>query len=373
MLEPTSARVRVDLGARSYDIVIEPGALARAGEAIAPLLARPRTVIVTDETVGPLYAAPLQRALARAGIASDVIEAPAGEGAKSFPQFERLIGRLLDLGVERADTVLALGGGVVGDLVGFACAVLRRGCDFVQIPTSLLAQVDSSVGGKTGINVAQGKNLVGAFHQPRAVLIDTDVLETLPQRHLRAGYAEIVKYGLLGDADFFAWLEANGASVLAGAPAARIDAIAHACRMKADVVAQDEREAGRRALLNLGHTFGHALEAATGYGEALLHGEAVAVGLRLAFAFSAHEGLCPPEDVRRVAAHLAAAGLPARLADIDALRADAGALLAFMRQDKKATDGRINLILARNIGAAFVAKDVKPERIEAFLAAELEV
>jgi 3-dehydroquinate synthase len=363
--------VPVALGARSYDIHIGEGLVREAGALIAPLIVRPFVAIVTDETVARLHLPALEAALAGAGVRHRAVIVPAGEASKSYAGFARVCDGLLEAGVERADMVVALGGGVTGDLAGFAAAVLRRGVDFVQVPTTLLAQVDSSVGGKTGINSPFGKNLIGAFHQPRLVIADTQLLDTLPARELRAGYAEVAKYGLLGDAGFFAWLEAKGAGVLAGDPSARIHAIDTSCRAKAAIVARDETETGDRALLNLGHTFGHALEAATGYGARLLHGEAVAIGMAMAFRFSARLGLCRPDDAARAGSHLAGVGLPTTIADIrDALPGPEG-LLAYMRQDKKAKAGQLTFILVRGIGEAFIARGVPDKDVLAFLAAEL--
>jgi len=358
-------RIEVALGERSYPILIEPGLLGRAGGILAPLARDGRLIVVTDENVWRAQGAAFDAA---AGIVP-IILAP-GEASKSWDQLASLLERLLELGVERSDHIVALGGGVIGDLAGFAASILKRGCHFVQIPTTLLAQVDSSVGGKTGINTKAGKNLVGSFYQPSFVLIDPLCLATLPARELRAGYAEVVKYGLINDASFFAWCEANGASLLAGDVEARSHAIAHSVRAKAEIVGADEREtSGRRALLNLGHTFGHALEAETGFGDRLLHGEAVALGMALAFRFSAARGLCPIENAERVEAHLKATGLPARLGDagIDA----SGTVLAdHMRHDKKASGGRVPFILARGIGQAFVDKDVALDEVAAFLDGE---
>ena len=352
-----TTRVPVALGGRSYDILIGEGLLAQAGALVRPLLSRPFTVIVTDKTVAALHLEALEAGLGAAGIDSEAVVLPPGEATKSMAMLDRLLQRLLELKVERDDLILAFGGGVIGDLAGFAAAVLRRGIDFVQVPTTLLAQVDSSVGGKTGINMPQGKNLVGAFHQPRLVLADIALLDTLPEREFLAGYAEVVKYGLLGDAAFFAWLEAEGPAMRAGDRAARAHAVRRACEMKAAIVAADERERGERALLNLGHTFAHALEAATGYSERLLHGEAVAIGLVLAFEVSARMGLCARELPGRVAAHLAAMGMKHRLADIPGALPDAEGLIALMAQDKKVRRGRLTFILARGIGEAFVCRE----------------
>ena len=355
------------LGDRSYDVRIGPGLIARAGNEIAPLLPRPRVAVLTDERVAALHLPALSAALDRAGIRSSALALPAGEATKSWDHLGRAVEWLLAERIERRDIVIALGGGVIGDLAGFAAAILRRGVRFVQLPTTLLAQVDSSVGGKTGINSPHGKNLIGVFHQPSLVLADTDVLATLPDRDFRAGYGEVVKYGLLGDADFFAWLEENGPKLRRDRDAL-IHAVAHSVAMKAAIVARDETEQGDRALLNLGHTFGHALEAATGYSDRLLHGEGVAIGCALAFDLSARLGLCPQEDPSRVAAHLAAMQMPSRLSDIPGDLPDDAGLIALMGQDKKVVDGRLRLILARGIGQAFVASDIDPAAIAATLA-----
>ncbi|KQT32314.1 3-dehydroquinate synthase [Sphingomonas sp. Leaf412] len=359
--------VPVKLGDRSYDVVIEAGVLARAGERIAPLAGGRPVVIVADANVA-MHRAVLETSLHAAGIATQAIEVAPGEGSKSWATLARVVDDLLALGVERGDHVVALGGGVIGDLVGFATAIMKRGCGFVQVPTTLLAQVDSSVGGKTGINAAAGKNLVGAFHQPKLVLIDPDVLDTLPARQVRAGYAEVVKYGLIDDADFFGWCEANGAALLAGDPAARSHAIAHSVAAKARIVAADEYETnGMRALLNLGHTFGHALEAEAGYSDRLLHGEAVAAGCGLAFAFSAATGRCDAGDAERVAAHWRVSGLPDGLA-ASGVTASPARLVEHMRHDKKGSGGRIPFLLARGIGATYLDRTVELDEVEAFLA-----
>ena len=360
--------VSVPLGARSYDVRIGAGLIERAADHIAPLLARPRAAIVTDEHVAALHLPRLAAALDRAGIAATALALPAGEASKSWDQLGRTVEWLLAERIERADIVIALGGGVIGDLAGFAAAILRRGVRFVQIPTTLLAQVDSSVGGKTGINSPQGKNLIGAFHQPALVLADTDVLASLPERDFLAGYGEVVKYGLLGDAGFFEWLEGHGPRLRSDAGALQ-HAVAHCVAMKAAIVARDETEQGERALLNLGHTFGHALEAATGYSGRLLHGEGVAIGCALAFDLSARLGLCSQEEPGRVTAHLAAMGMPRALADVPGELPEDAALIALMGQDKKVVSGRLRLILARGIGQAFVADDVPPAAIAATLAA----
>jgi 3-dehydroquinate synthase len=358
--------IPVELGDRSYSVVIEAGLLARAGDYLVPLARGRRVAIVTDENVRP-HLATLQAALAAAGVASDTIVLPPGEATKSWDQLAALCDRLLDLGVERGDHVVALGGGVIGDLVGFACAILKRGCGFVQMPTTLLAQVDSSVGGKTAINTRAGKNLIGAFHQPALVLIDPTVLDTLPPREMRAGYAEVVKYGLIDDPAFFAWCEANGAALLAGDADARTHAIAHAVAAKARIVAADEHETnGTRALLNLGHTFGHALEAEAGFSQKLIHGEGVAAGCALAFAFSAAQGLCPPEDASRVAAHWRDVGLPDGLAAAG-ITASGTRLVDHMRHDKKMAAGTLPFLLARGIGRTFLDKTVDLADVAAFL------
>ena len=361
--------VRVDLGVRSYDVRIGAGLIAQAGAQIAPLLARPRVAILTDEVVARHHLAALHDGLAAAGIASQALALPAGEGTKCWAEAGRAVEWLLAEKVERRDLVVALGGGVIGDLAGFAAAILRRGVRFVQMPTTLLAQVDSSVGGKTGINSPQGKNLIGAFHQPSMVLADIAALDTLPSRDLLAGYGEVVKHGLLGDAAFFAWLEAQGPALASGDRAARMWAVERSVQMKGEIVARDETEEGDRALLNLGHTFCHALEAATGYSDRLLHGEGVAIGCALAFDLSARLGLCSQEAPVRVRAHLRAMGMKAELADIPGDLPGTEALIGLMAQDKKVRDGRLRLILARGIGAAFVAEDVPGEALRATLEA----
>jgi 3-dehydroquinate synthase len=363
-------RIEVGLGARTYPVLVGAGLIDGAGEAMAPLLKRRRTAVVSDETVWGLHGARLTAALERAGIAVSPVIVPPGEQTKSFAGLAEVTDRLLALELDRGDLITAFGGGVVGDLAGFAAAIYKRGVDFVQIPTTLLAQVDSSVGGKTAIDTARGKNLVGAFHQPRLVLADLDVLATLPKREVRAGYAEVIKYGLLGDFAFFEWLEVNGAAVLAREPDELAHAVARSIEMKAKIVGEDETEQGRRALLNLGHTFGHALEAETGYGDALLHGEAVAAGMALAFRFSAAQGLCTAQDAARAAGAIAAAGLPASLADVAKSPFDAERLVRHMAQDKKAEGGRLTFILARRLGEAFVAKDVDAAAVTAFLQQE---
>lgn len=363
--------VRVALGTRSYDVRIKPGLIDRAGTEIAPLLRRKRVAILTEDRVAALHLPRLQAALDAAGINHAAHVLPAGEATKSWEGLRAATEFLLDERIERRDLVLALGGGVIGDLAGFAAAILRRGVRFVQLPTSLLAQVDSSVGGKTGINTRHGKNLVGAFHQPSLVLADTGILATLPPRDLLAGYGEVVKYGLLGDAAFFDWLEAHGPALAAGDADARQYAVVRSVQMKAEIVERDETEEGDRALLNLGHTFCHALEAATGYSDRLLHGEGVAIGCAQAFELSARLGLCAQETPGRVRAHLRAMGMKVDLADIPGDLPDAAALVRLMGQDKKVQDGRLRFILARGIGQAFVADDVPPAMVESLLAEAL--
>jgi 3-dehydroquinate synthase len=359
--------IRVDLGARSYDVLVGQGLLARAGELISPYLKRPRVFVVTDETVARLHLPAFLAGLAAGGVSAEHLALTPGEGTKSWAGLTRCVEWLLDQKVERKDMVVALGGGVIGDLVGFAAAVLRRGVRFVQVPTTLLAQVDSSVGGKTGINTRHGKNLVGAFHQPTLVLADIDVLASLPPRDFLAGYGEVVKYGLLGDADFFDWLETMGPALLAGDAAARLNAVAHSVTMKARIVERDETEEGERALLNLGHTFCHALEAATGYSDRLLHGEGVAIGLGMAADLSARLGLAAQELPSRIRAHLKAMGMKCDLGDIAGDLPDADGLLALMAQDKKVLDGKLRFILLRGAGDSFVASDVPTEPVRALL------
>ncbi|SLN09630.1 3-dehydroquinate synthase [Roseovarius gaetbuli] len=359
--------VHVDLEGRAYDIHIGPGLLDQAGALIAPLLRRPRVVIISDETVARLHLETLRKGLEKNGISSEALCLPPGEGTKSWPYLERAVEWLLDQKVERNDVVVAFGGGVIGDLVGFAAAILRRGVRFVQVPTSLLAQVDSSVGGKTGINAPQGKNLIGAFHQPSLVLADTEVLGTLTPRDFLAGYGEVVKYGMLGDSEFFQWLEGNASKAAAGDMAARIYAVKRSVQMKAEIVMRDETEQGDRALLNLGHTFCHALEAATGYSDRLLHGEGVAIGCALAFELSARMGLCSQEDPSRVRAHLRDMKTKVDLSDIKGELPNADGLIALMAQDKKVVDGKLRFILARGIGEAFITSDVDPDLVRSVL------
>jgi 3-dehydroquinate synthase len=363
--------VRVALETRAYDIVIGRGLLASLGSRVAALKPGAKAAIVTDATVERLMLDETLGALAAAGIAATHVSVPAGEASKSIAMFERVCDALIAARVERGDVVVALGGGVVGDLAGFCAAAVRRGLDHVQVPTTLLAQVDSSVGGKTAINSRHGKNLIGAFHQPILVVADTALLDTLPPREFRAGYAEVAKYGLLGDAGFFAWLEANADDVFAGRAGAREHAIALSCRMKAEIVARDERETGDRALLNLGHTFGHAFETAAGFSDRLLHGEAVALGMALAFDFSARLGLTPQADADRAKHHLGKAGLPTHISDVPGGVPGVDGLMDLMAQDKKVKRGRLTFILVRGIGQAYVAPDVDPAEVRAFLADKL--
>ena len=360
--------ITVGLGDRAYDIHVGAGLLARAGELLKPL-AKGVVPVVTDEHVAALHLQPLLASLKAAGIEARPIVMAPGEVSKSFAGLEKLSGELLDMGIDRKGLVVALGGGVMGDLTGFVAGVLKRGVAFAQIPTTLLSQVDSSVGGKTAINARKGKNLIGLFHQPRIVIADTALLSTLPRRELLAGYAEVVKYGALGDVEFFNWLEANAAKALAGENDAIIHAVAHSCRMKADIVARDERETGERALLNLGHTFGHALEAATGFSDRLVHGEGVAIGMALAFRLSVKLGLAPGQDADRFIRHLKAIGLPAAIADIPGPRASADELIGHMAHDKKVSDGKLTFILLRGLGQAFVTRDVPIAAVKEILAA----
>ncbi|MDE2182173.1 MAG: 3-dehydroquinate synthase [Alphaproteobacteria bacterium] len=358
--------IPVSLGNRSYSIHVGPGLLADVGRLLKPLAHGP-VPVVTDANVAPLYLDRVISALRAHGIDSCPIELDAGEGTKSFRHLEKLTSALLASGVGRDGLIVALGGGVIGDLTGFAAGILKRGIDFAQVPTTLQAQVDSSVGGKTAINVAEGKNLIGVFHQPRIVLADTEVLTTLPAREQRAGYGEVVKYGVLGDRAFFEWLEANGNKALDGDPAAMAQAVATCCRMKAAIVARDERESGERALLNLGHTFGHALEAATGYSDRLLHGEGVAIGMALAFRLSVKLGLCPGQDAERFIRHLKAVGLPTEISDIPGGRPTAQELVEHIGHDKKAKGGTAVFVLLRGIGDAFLTQDVPVDAIQAAL------
>jgi 3-dehydroquinate synthase len=360
--------IRVGLGERGYDIHVGHGLLAQAGALLKPL-ARGPVPVVTDATVGEIHLASFLDACGKAGIDARPVVMPPGESSKSFAGLEEVSSALLDAGVDRGGLIVALGGGVIGDLTGFAAGVLKRGVAFAQIPTTLLAQVDSSVGGKTAINAPQGKNLIGLFHQPRIVIADTALLATLPRRELLAGYAEVVKYGALGDADFFGWLEVNGAKALAGDKDSLIHAVAHSCRMKAAIVARDERETGERALLNLGHTFGHALEAATGFSDRLIHGEGVAIGTALAFQLSVRLELCPGQDAERFTRHLKALALPSAISDIPGLRPTPEALIAAMGHDKKVQDGKRTFILLHGLGRAFVTSDVPLDALKDVLSA----
>jgi len=370
-----SVTVDVALGDRAYDIVIGREVLQSLGKRVAALRPGARTAVVTDRNVARYWLEKTEASLAEAGIATSHIIVEEGEGSKTYAGIEQVSEALIAAKIERNDLVIALGGGVVGDLAGFAAAILRRGVDFVQVPTSLLAQVDSSVGGKTGINSPQGKNLIGAFHQPVLVIADTAVLDTLPPRQFRAGYAEVAKYGVLGDEAFFTWLEANHGDIFAGG-AAREHAIATSCRAKAAIVARDERENGERALLNLGHTFGHALEAATGFSDRLFHGEGVSVGMVLAAELSAQLGMIAEQDAARVKRHLAEVGLPTHLRDIAGFAqeglADADALMALMAQDKKVRRSRLTFILLKAVGRAVIAPDVEPSVVRDFLKTRLK-
>jgi 3-dehydroquinate synthase len=360
-------RLRVELDERGYDILVGSGLITGAGSAILPLMRRRQAIVVTDQIVAKAHLAPLLESLGAAGVTHHAIVLPPGEGTKDLAHFGRLVDDVLACSIERGTMLVALGGGVVGDICGFAAATLLRGIDFVQIPTTLLAQVDSSVGGKTAINTAAGKNLLGAFYQPRLVLADSGTLATLPRREMLAGYGEVVKYGLIADADFFDWLESDGGRVCDLEPAALNRAVITSCRMKAEIVTADERETGdARALLNFGHTFGHALEAETGFGDALLHGEAVALGMVLAFDFAVRLGICSGQDATRVRRHIAAMGLPTELAAIS-LKDKADALLGHMGKDKKVRDGRITLILPRRIGDAYVTREATSADLREFL------
>ncbi len=364
--------VRVELGSRAYDIRIGKDLIRNAGRELAPLLRRPRVTVLTDETVAALHLGVLKDALAAEGISASHLALPAGEVTKSWRWLAHAVEWLLEHRVERGDAVIVLGGGVVGDIGGFATAILRRGVRYVQVPTTLLAQVDSSVGGKTGINSSHGKNLVGAFHQPSLVLADIGALDTLPEREFLSGYGEVVKYGLLGDSGFFAWLEANGRDLIAGDIGLRVQAVRRSVCMKAGIVGRDETEHGERALLNLGHTFCHALEAAVGYSGRLRHGEGVAIGCMLAFETSARMGLCTPEDPARLRRHLKAVGLKANITDIPGELPDAETLIALMAQDKKVVGDRLRFILARGIGKAFIAENVDAGLIRSVLADALQ-
>jgi 3-dehydroquinate synthase len=361
----TTETLRVDLGARSYDIVVGSNLLTSTADYIAPFVHAAGVVIISDETVAGLHLPTVVKSLDGAGISHREVVVPAGEGSKSFACFQDVVERILAMGIERSTLIIALGGGVVGDLAGFVAASLLRGLDFVQIPTSLLAQVDSSVGGKTGINSKSGKNLVGAFHQPRLVLADTSVLDTLPRRELLSGYAEVVKYGLIDDPEFFTWLEANAAAVLDNDGAERRKAILTSCAAKARIVSQDERESGKRALLNLGHTFGHALEAETGYGSRLLHGEAVAMGMVIAHDVCAAMGMAPASDTDRIVAHFKSVGVPVRAAEVKGMHWDIDTLISHMSRDKKVRDGKITFVMTRGIGKAFTSREMDVDKMRA--------
>ena len=367
--------VQVELAERAYDIVIGRGLLASLGARTKALRPGARTVIITDENVAKAHLAAAEASLAAAGIESSAIVVPPGEGSKNIATFERVCEAIIAARIERGDLAVALGGGVIGDLAGFASSCVRRGLDFVQVPTSLLAQVDSSVGGKTGINSRHGKNLIGAFHQPAMVIADTALLDTLPVREFRSGYAEVAKYGLLGDAAFFAWLEANWQEIFSGGQSsgssAREHAIAVCCRAKAAIVARDERETGERALLNLGHTFGHAFEAGCGFSDRLLHGEAVALGIVMAFGFSARKGLISAADAARARSHLAAVGLPTHVSEVRGGVPGIDTLMNLISQDKKVKRGKLTFILVRGIGQAFIENDVDPAEVRAFLEEQL--
>ncbi len=364
---PPYRSVRVDLGDRSYDILIGPGLIARAGAEITARRPQVRCAVITDTNVASAHLGALTASLEKAGIDAEPLVLEPGEKTKCFDELIRVCDHTLGARLERGDVVLALGGGVIGDLAGFAAGIVRRGMRFIQVPTSLLAQVDSSVGGKTGINVSHGKNLIGVFHQPDLVLADTDVLDSLPLREFRAGYAEMAKYGLIDRPDFFAWLEANWREVFSGGEA-RIHAIAKSCQAKADVVAADERESGARALLNLGHTFGHALEAATGYdGKRLVHGEGVAIGMVLAHQFSARMNLASPDDAQRVEHHLKEVGLPTRMSDIEGGLPGTDILMTHIAQDKKVQRGALTFILTHGVGRSFIADDVPQDEVFRFL------
>ncbi len=364
-------QVRVALGERSYDVLIGPDLLDEVGRQVAARAPKAKCVVVTDSNVAKLHLATLEASLKAEGCLAGSIVVPAGEASKSFAQLEPLCGQLLELGLERGDFVVAFGGGVIGDMAGFAAGIVRRGVRFIQVPTSLLAQVDSSVGGKTGINTLHGKNLIGVFHQPSLVMADTATLKTLPERQMRAGYAEVAKYGLLGDAAFFAWLETDYKAIFAFDSEALTKAIETSVKAKAEIVRRDELEKGDRALLNLGHTFGHAFEAWTGYGDRLLHGEAIAIGMCLAFRLSEQLGHAPAGSADRVTAHFKAVGLPTEIADIPGDQPDIATLLKLMSQDKKVRHGALVLVLVRDIGDAFLTCEVQSDALEGFLAGEM--
>jgi 3-dehydroquinate synthase len=371
MTLPHTSIIGVALGERSYDVHVGPDLIEQAGKLLAAKFSRKSVVVVTDANVAALHLARLEKSLAAAGIANRTVVLPPGEGTKDFIHLERLTGDLLKNGVERGTLLVAFGGGVIGDLAGFAAAITLRGIDFVQIPTTLLAQVDSSVGGKTAIDTPQGKNLVGAFHQPRLVLADIGVLSTLPPRQLLAGYGEIAKYGLINNPAFFSWLESHGKALVDGNTTDRLEAVAISIKAKADIVSRDERETGDRALLNLGHTFAHALETEIGYGDELLHGEAVAAGICLAFALSVRLGLCPAADAERVRHHFASVGLPASFKSLPKHDWQPDALLAHMQHDKKVRDKRIRFILTHGVGKSFVSEGVDADIVSKMLADEI--
>lgn len=366
-MSDTIQKIHIALPANSYDILIGRNLFAAAMAELLPFIENRQIILISDEQVGPLYLEKIENALTPHARSIHRALVPAGEASKSFACFEKLVNQILAFNIDRRALIIAIGGGVVGDLAGYVAASLLRGIDFIQVPTSLLAQVDSSVGGKTGINSAHGKNLVGAFHQPSLVLADIDLLASLPERELRAGYAEIVKYGLLGDADFFEWLEANGTALLSGTPDILAEAVGRSCQAKADIVAEDEKEQGRRALLNLGHTFAHAFEAEAGYDGRLLHGEAVAVGLRCAFEFSEQLGFASGQDTGRIIAHLRTAGLLSSVHDMPAGWASPDRLISHMYKDKKVQSGSLTFILAHQIGEAFVARNIAEADIRHYL------
>ncbi|MDH5188017.1 MAG: 3-dehydroquinate synthase [Rhodospirillaceae bacterium] len=360
-------KLRVELGERSYDILLGSGLLSHGADYIKPLLQSPRVVVITDTNVAPHHLAPLMASLKNANIDATSLTLPAGEESKGFAMLQELIESLLELKIERTTTLIALGGGVIGDLVGFAAAITLRGVPFIQIPTTLLSQVDSSVGGKTGINSRFGKNLVGAFYQPRLVLGDIATLDTLPRREILSGYGEVVKYGLISDAGFFDWLVANGRAIIDGNVEARIKAVLTSCKAKAEIVAKDERESGVRALLNLGHTFGHALESETGYSDKLLHGEAVAIGSVMAFDLSQRTGHCSMDDFQKVRNHFKDIGLAVGISEIMQSDWTAKRLLEHMSRDKKVKDGKIAFVLARAIGDAFITSDISNETVNGMI------
>ena len=360
-------RVPVELGKRSYDILVGIGLLQQAGEELLPILRQPRVAIITDDNVAPLYLETLETSLSAAGINHSHTILPHGEQTKDFTCLQRLVEQLLKNKMERGTALIALGGGVIGDITGFAASIVLRGIDFIQVPTTLLSQVDSSVGGKTGINSPHGKNLIGSFYQPRLVLADIGTLDTLPQRELLAGYAETVKYGLINDSDFFAWLEEQGPALCKGDQALRQEVVVRSCRAKAVIVATDEREVGARALLNLGHTFAHALEAETGYGDSLIHGEAVAIGIKLAFDLSSHLKLCPKQECERVAHHFETVGLPTKLREIAGPDWTPQTLVNHMTRDKKVRNEKITFVLTNGIGKAFLTSDVSMDALKSTL------